>query len=155
MSVSMPSERKIFGVDLGMLGRDLAQPRLVVAEQRPTDAAAAPLRMHEAEQLVRSPALGELTPEDAGIRDDLAVDLGQEDVARRVAVPERRVRAAHVVEGLDLLGPVGVVHGEPHAPAWPAGPPRRDSRRNARPSMAGASGRAIVMRAPPSACATR
>ena len=65
--------------------------------------------MDESEVLVRAPALDELLPEDPCVADDLAVDVGHEDVARWVAVDEIGVVSAEVIEGGDLLDTIRLV----------------------------------------------
>ena len=86
-----------------MLRCDLAQARVVPGEQRGADAAATVLRIEEADLLVHPRAVRFLIPPDAAVADGAPVDFGDEQVARRIAPIEMRVRRRESLRRLDAI----------------------------------------------------
>ena len=99
--VVRPGFEELFG--RVVLGSDLAEPRLVPREKRPADPPAADLGVEEADLLVHVRAVRLLVPPDAAVRDGDAVDLGDEEVALRIAAVEVVVPRRERLRGLDAV----------------------------------------------------
>ncbi len=94
------------GRDVDVLLRDLAQPLLVVPVHRAADSPPTPVGVDESEVLVGAAALDEVVPEDPRVGNQLALDFRQDHVAGRIAVDERRIVQAQLVERRHLLDAV-------------------------------------------------
>ena len=86
-----------------VVGCDLAQASLVPSEELGADAATSVRRVDEADLPVHARSVRLLVPPHAAVADDLLVDLGEEQVRRRVATIEIRVMGCERLRGLDAL----------------------------------------------------
>lgn len=86
-----------------MVDCDLTKACFVPGEQCAADPTPAVLGVHEADLAVDTRAVDLVVPRDAAVRDGQAVELGDEQIARRVAALEVVVRGRQRLGGLDAF----------------------------------------------------